>query len=279
MRFNAPPMSAMTIMTSVATPASSRIASRIPAAAVGMMNGRPGRPDVTFSAMAVPTRISPMSSRALLRCQYCGRNRHTQPKIRPTTRTARNSQPPRRATSGRALRRPNSSIVSSWVAVTFSPLRTIVSFAATWTRYGGTRSACLLRSCSVRTALKVEFGSMSGEMISAARVRSSGASPPAIWPDSWAWTSATSESRSSPRSVASRTREDSARTAVQRSGVSARRVALADGSMSGRASSRSAARSSTGVVSAKARSIGRTRSSNARSCLSAAALALAVLKS
>ena len=40
-------------MTIVATPASSRIASSIPTAAVGRKNGRPARPAVALSASAV----------------------------------------------------------------------------------------------------------------------------------------------------------------------------------------------------------------------------------
>ena len=61
-------------------------------------------------------------------------------------------------------------------------------------------------------------------MISAASIRSASSSPPAICPDRPTFFVSTSVSRSSSRSVASRTREASARTAFQRSEVSARRV-------------------------------------------------------
>ena len=165
-----------------------------------------------------------MSSIAFVRCQSSRRNRQIQARPRPTTRIDRNSQPPSRATSGRALRRPYSSMTSSCSSVTLSPRRTIASFSATWTVCGSTCAAACSRAASVRSSLKNELATISGSMIVAASIRWASVRPPAIWPLRRARASSTSDSRSSVRSVASRTRDASARTAAHSSEVSPRSV-------------------------------------------------------
>ena len=98
----------------VATPASSRIARSMPAAAVGTMNGSPGRPAVSFSASVATT--SDQADAAAARC--CGARARAgtarpRPSSRPTSRSERSTQPPSRATSQRGTSRPKASIFSS----------------------------------------------------------------------------------------------------------------------------------------------------------------------
>ena len=165
----------MTTMTSVATPASRRIASSIPAAAVGTMNGRPGRPAVAFSSERRPDddqadeqqRVRPVPELAPEPPdpgEAAGRRRG------PT----RKSQPPSRATSGRASRRPNLSIVSSCSAVTLSPRRTIVSFELDLDDvWGSTPAAARSRAASVSVGAEGRVrDDQRRSMISAASVRS-----------------------------------------------------------------------------------------------------------
>ena len=90
-----------------------------------------------------------------------------------------------------------------------------------------------------------------------------GPRPPAISPESCAWTGATSESRSSPRSVRSRTSDGFGPDRCPAARASrTKSVARASSGRSGRAAASSVSRWSAGVVSANAWSIGRTRSSN-----------------
>ena len=118
----APPMTAMTAMTIVASEASSRIASRIAIAAVGRKNGSVGRPAVTLSASVAPTTSSPIRISTLSRCQSPGRKRQIQASSIPTTSTASRSQPPKLATSGTGSRSRRASIFSMSVAVELRPV-------------------------------------------------------------------------------------------------------------------------------------------------------------
>ena len=116
-------------------------------------------------------------------------------------------------------------------------------------------------------------------MSSAASLRSSSDSPPAIWAESRSRTWATSVSRSSPRSVTSRTRAASVRTAGQRRGARFTSTLRASALRPGRTPSSSAARWSADVSGAKAESTAATRLVNAPSWPSAIAIARSVVKS
>src|SRR6476659_4767656 len=102
----APPITAMTAMTIVASEASSRIANRMAIAAVGRKNGSVGRPAVILSARVAPTTSRPIRTSTLSRCHRPGRNRQIQASRMPTTRTASSSQPAKLATSGAVSRSP-----------------------------------------------------------------------------------------------------------------------------------------------------------------------------
>ena len=82
----------------------------------------------------------------------------------------------------------------------------------------------IARQRVVFSGLNDEFGTTSGLISSAASIRSDSSSPPAMRPESWFRASATAVSRSSVRSVASRTRAASVRTAAQRAASSPTRV-------------------------------------------------------
>ena len=181
----------------------------------------------------------------------------------PTTRTASSSQPAKLATSGAVSRRPRASIFSMSVALNGVPLRTMTSPWRIVSRTGTTASAALSLAVSQSGWLNEELGTISGEMSSAASIRSASSSPPAIRPARRPRVSATAESRSSVRRVASRIRADSVRTAAQRAASRPARVALAVSLRSGTAVWSRILRPA-GVSSAeKVVSTRETRSSNA----------------
>ena len=125
------------------------------------------------------------------------------------------------------------------VAVSGDPLRTMTSPWRIVTGTGTTASAALARAVVVRSSLNDEFGTTSGLMSSAASIRSASSRPPAISPARRVRVSATSVSRSSVRSVASRIRADSVRTAAQRAASSAISVFCAPSERPGTATSSS----------------------------------------
>ena len=225
--FTAPPMSATIAMTTVASDASSRIARSIAMAAVGRKNGRVGRPAVTLSASVAPTRSSPIRISTLSRCHRPGRKRQIQASSIPTTRTASSAQPPKLVKSGNVSRRPRASIFSMSVAANGEPLRTMTSPWRIVTRTGWTSAAAAARAVVVSGRLSDEFGTTSGSMSSAASIRSASSSPPAIRPDRRVRVSSTSVSRSSVRSLASRTRAASVRTTAHRAASRPTRVVFA----------------------------------------------------
>ena len=129
------------------------------------------------------------------------------------------------------------------------------------------------------SSLNDEFGTSSGLISSAASIRSASSRPPAIRPDRRLRASATSLSRSSVRSVASRTRAASVRTTAQRAASSPTSVFRAALDRSEIAVSRSVAWLAADRLAEKVVSICRTRRSKATCCSAAIAMAFSVVKS
>ena len=257
--------------------ASSRTATSIAIAAVGRKNGRVGRPAVIFRASVAPTSSSPTRIRTLLRCHNPGRKRQIQPRSMPTTSTASSSQPAKLVTSGAAWPRPSLSITSNSVALICSPFRTIAWPWRIDTRTGSTASAARSRAWAVSSSLNEELGTRSGLISSAASIRSASSRPPAIRPDSRLRASATSLSRSSVRSVASRTRAASVRTTAQRAASSPTSDFCAPLDRSGIAASSSVVRLASDSLAENTVSIWSTRRSKASCCSAAIAIAFSVV--
>ena len=172
---------------------------------------------------------------------------------------------------------PSAPIVSMSAASRRLPLGMTISPWATLTRTGSTAAAAASRAPSVRAWSNDEFGTMSGEISSAASVRSTASRPPAILPASCVRVCATSVSRNSRSNVRWSTWPAWVRTSAQRAGSSATRVACASSDRSGIATSSNEARSS-GVRSApKAVSTRSTRVSKAVACSAAIAIAASVV--
>ena len=175
--------------------------------------------------------------------------------------------------------RPSASIFSMSAAVSRVPLRTTTSLRAILTTIGLTAASTLSFSRSVSSWLNDELGTTRSRISSAASNRSEASSPPAMSPVRRVLVAATSVSRSSVRSTASRTRADSARTADQPSPSRPARVAVAASDRSGRAVWSSAARSSSVISVAKIVSTLDTCRSNASACSAAIAIAFSLVKS
>ena len=275
----APATRAMTAVSTIAVPASSRSATRIPTAAVGTMYGRLVRPAVSSSANEEKTSSSPIRMSTFERCQSSGRKRHSQASRRPTRRTEKSAQPASLAKSQRAVVRPNASICSRAWAVIRSPLRTIAWFWLTATTVGEIASAARSRAASVAAWSKPEFATSSGPTISAESLRSASFNPPRIRPASRVRTSARSASRSSLDSSWSRIRALSLRTASQRGGASDMRIARESSVRLGMAVSRRRVRSASEIEGSNALSTGATTRANASACWRATAEALSGVKS
>ena len=139
------------------------------------------------------------------------------------------------------------------------------------------RGRAPVRCCS---GLNDEFGTRSGLISSAASIRSASSRPPAIRPDRPVLASATWVSRSSVRSVASRTRAASVRTAAHRAASSPISVFVRGlPGARGRRSRAAAARSSVPRSAANVVSMRCTRRSKASCCSSAIAIAFSLVKS
>ena len=142
-----------------------------------------------------------------------------------------------------------------------SPLRTTTSFWTMSTMTGSTPASAASRAVSVAIALNDEFGTTSGSMSSAASIRSASVRSPPIRPARRVRAWATSVSRSSVRSVASRTRAASPETTGQRSLLSPTSVEVAASVRSRTAVWRRSWRLSVGSSEANAASIRATRRS------------------
>ena len=273
----APPMTATNAMRTVAIDASRRTATSIAIAAVGRKKGRVGRPAVILSAIVAPRRRRPTRISTLLRCHSPGRKRQIQPSSMPTTRTASRSQPAKLVTSGAAWSRPSFSISSNWIALICSPLRTSTWVGRIVTRTGVTASAARSRAWAVSSALNDELGTTSGLISSAASIRSASSRPPAIRPDNRLRLSATSVSRSSVRSVASRTRAASVRTTAHREASSPTKVFRDPLDRSGIAAFSRVIWLASVNFAEKVVSICRTRRSKASCCSAAIVIAFSVV--
>ena len=243
------------------------------------MKGRAVRPAVSWSSTVLNAISSQTSRTTLLRCQYAGRNSRSQAMSSAVIRPASSSQPPRAARSGFRTSSPSAWMRAMSTSVTLEPMRTMTWPWTMSSTTGATAAARRSRSCCVRSAENELFGTSSGAMSSAARVRSPSVSCPAICDESrWrAW--ATSVSRSSVRSVTSSTRVASVRTGVQRSGFRVWRTVAASLDSAGRTESMSAWRSAAVVVAENAVSSGPTFFVKAATCSAAIVIARSVVKS
>ncbi len=136
--FTAPATIAITAVSIIAVPASSRRAARIPTAAVGTMYGIAARPAVTSRANVANTSINPTRVRTLFRCHSSGRKRQIQASTSPTRSVEKSAQPASLAKSHSAVLRPNAATASTVSAVIGSPLRTIAWPWVSETSTGGT---------------------------------------------------------------------------------------------------------------------------------------------
>ena len=137
------------------------------------------------------------------------------------------------------------------------------------TLIGATSAAALAFAALVRSELNDEFGTTSGRMSSAASIRSASSRSPAIRPANSLRRTATSESRSGVRNVASRIRAASVLTSAQRAASSPTSVSRALGVRPGTAFFSSDVRPSSLRLAENVVSIGETRASKA-TCWSAA---------
>ena len=178
---------------------------------------------MSFSESVVPTTISPSSRSAFVRCQSWRRNRQTQASRTPTTGPTGGTS--RRAGRSRAAPRvrPNCSIASRSRAVILLAApddRLVLAVVDDDRRDRRPRPRSRACSVSVRAERRVgdderrdELGGERPLAVVEAAGHLAGSGRRLV--------GSTSVSRSSARSVASRTRAASSRTAVQRSDVSA----------------------------------------------------------
>ena len=194
--------SASIAVTISAAPASSSTASNRPTAAVGTTYGSTDRSPVALSASTATINRRAISSSAELRCQICGRKRHSQPSSRITVSAAKaRPSPPRAAASGCGLSRPKTASFSRVSASIVSPPETMHLALADREAHRIDAVGGLLRARSVAVASKVELATTSGDRISPASARWSGAKREPTRETSEPRTSGSSVSRTSWRSV------------------------------------------------------------------------------